>query len=530
MSLDRDSSRPTRILPALSGHGPSLHTYKQDEWTFSFSSSSGFPRPTDDIGILPAWGKGDGEEAGVLPGEGGPLPPHQGEAGWLFGIGTDPGDRTSTPSSTSGCSRPQRHPKPPGILRVGFHPSPTAAGEQVEAGSVPRPGRRRPDGYNQERTKAFVRMVGRGKPTTGQRRISSGRGRGAASAAAVVRHPFPERDGSDLEAVLREPAEVVQRRLHRHQAPRPEDPPGTVAGDEAGRAGRGGGESAGHPASPEVPADDGGISAGRDGGFLPAPGSGPAVGVPRPPWIDQWLAWFHPDPARPVPDLEPQGEASPGREDMAARGFLRLLVELCTIPVQDSVLLRQEFPGHPMWDHEIFQRPYYAEFAARLQRQGQATQAQLQAIETQLATTRTELTLAQTKLQRVHARLEDLASVRAVPVPKRQTADQEIGQSSDLASQSYRAAQRCGRPDRHVAFSTDPVYSPSRAIGTVPQLWDEWTAGVEGKPAAQDLERSRRKVIIDELQACIKSGLSPDAAVKEVESQGKHSLYRLSQA
>ena len=64
---------------------------------------------------------------------------------------------------------------------------------------------------------------------------------------------------------------------------------------------------------------------------------------------------------------EPQGEESPDRDDMAAQGFLRLLAELRTILLQDSVLLRQEFPGHPMWDHEIFQRPDYAEFAARLQ-------------------------------------------------------------------------------------------------------------------------------------------------------------------
>jgi len=80
----------------------------------------------------------------------------------------------------------------------------------------------------------------------------------------------------------------------------------------------------------------------------------------------------------------------------------------------------------------------------------------------------------------------------------------------------------------------------------VPQLWDEWTVGIEGKPVVQDLAQSygpawrpsaservlfsRRKVIIDEIQARIKSGLSPDAAVKEVEeSRGKHSLYRLSQ-
>ena len=45
---------------------------------------------------------------------------------------------------------------------------------------------------------------------------------------------------------------------------------------------------------------------------------------------------------------------------------------------------------------------------------------------------------------------------------------------------------------------------------------------------ACSVQPSPRKIIVDEIQARIKSGLSPDAAVKEVE--GKHSLYRLSQS
>ena len=69
------------------------------------------------------------------------------------------------------------------------------------------------------------------------------------------------------------------------------------------------------------------------------------------------VAWFHPDPDLPGP----KGEED--RDDMAAQGFLRLLAELRTILLQDSVLLRQEFPGR---DHEIRSR-----VAARLQQSRQ---------------------------------------------------------------------------------------------------------------------------------------------------------------
>jgi hypothetical protein len=84
------------------------------------------------------------------------------------------------------------------------------------------------------------------------------------------------------------------------------------------------------------------------------------------------------------------------------------------------------------------------------------------------------------------------------------------------------------------------VSSLSRAIGTVLQLWDEWTVGIEGKPAVQDLERSygpawrpsasehvlfsRRKIIVDEIQARI----TVSRCCGE-RGGGKHSLYRLSQ-
>jgi transcriptional activator of glycolytic enzymes GCR1 len=116
--------------------------------------------------------------------------------------------------------------------------------------------------------------------------------------------------------------------------------------------------------------------------------------------------------------------------------------------------------------------------------------------------------------------------VRAVPVPTRQTAvplrprpNKRDSPPIWPPSRACFAAQRAqtGMPPS----PPTPVHSLSRAIGTVPQLWDESTVG-KGKPAVQDLERlygpawrpsanervlfSCRKVIIDEIQARTKSG------------------------
>ena len=72
------------------------------------------------------------------------------------------------------------------------------------------------------------------------------------------------------------------------------------------------------------------------------------------PWVDQWQTWFRTKhgeiPERPLASydqicLEPGAEEHP--EDLAAQGFLRLLVELRVIFLQDSVIFRREFPNHP---------------------------------------------------------------------------------------------------------------------------------------------------------------------------------------
>lgn len=48
--------------------------------------------------------------------------------------------------------------------------------------------------------------------------------------------------------------------------------------------------------------------------------------------------------------------------DLAGQGFLRLLQELRTVFLQDSALLRKEFPEHPLWKHALFALPEYKAF------------------------------------------------------------------------------------------------------------------------------------------------------------------------
>ena len=107
--------------------------------------------------------------------------------------------------------------------------------------------------------------------------------------------------GMDRTAVLRGPAEVVQRRLHRRQLPAQKTHLGPSQGTKlaelegveenrirrAGQWNRDPHQLLSGPASPEVPADDGGISAGRDGGLLAQVQPPESLVRALWPWIDQ---------------------------------------------------------------------------------------------------------------------------------------------------------------------------------------------------------------------------------------------------
>jgi hypothetical protein len=55
------------------------------------------------------------------------------------------------------------------------------------------------------------------------------------------------------------------------------------------------------------------------------------------------------------------------RLDLAGTGFLRLLRELRVVLLQDSVILRKQFPLHPLWKDSLFNCPEYLRFAGRVE-------------------------------------------------------------------------------------------------------------------------------------------------------------------
>lgn len=283
------------------------------------------------------------------------------------------------------------------------------------------------------------------------------------------------------------------------------------------------------------------------------------------PWVDTWLDWFKSyDEQANKGDKDDEKEED--RNDMAAQGFLRLLDQLRTILLQDSVLLREQFPHHPIWGDPVFVRKDYQEFAVQMKCSLSNTetpeevrlQQALPTIAQRLNTIRQEVGQAinewggktQRQFQEIGDHLDDIITGRVAFTIR--ALDMAVPASIDpFQSPLPEPLEPLLPPALSTLdpFQPAPVYLLSRTIKTVPDLWREWTCGLGNDPSVQSLEEtygaawrplqservmfSRRKVIIDEIYARNHhGGISLNTAVEEVELvriRGKLSLYGLYQ-
>jgi hypothetical protein len=207
--------------------------------------------------------------------------------------------------------------------------------------------------------------------------------------------------------------------------------------------------------------------------------------------------------------------------DLAAAGLTSLLFYLREVILQDSVVLRQQFPQHPVWNHPVFQHPSYSAFAqevkASLDVEGVPNQVsllyqavpiiaeQLQAIHTnskqQAKEIRSQIRSEIQELQQSHTeQLRQLFSsgnlvirLEASRPGVQQQQQQQQQQLLYTASSSKYASALTSQAPTPRACTPDTVqplqYRMSRAVRTVEDLWREWTVGLQGQPSVSELDR-----------------------------------------
>jgi hypothetical protein len=213
--------------------------------------------------------------------------------------------------------------------------------------------------------------------------------------------------------------------------------------------------------------------------------------------------------------------------DIAGQGFLRLLIYLREVILQDSVLLRREYPDHPLWNHELFKTPCYGTFARALESRlqtgvGDEMQSSVQAalpllssiVETGFASMGLRLAAIESAVHNVRSDVaQDLAkgkfTVAFVPSDSEHTSVTPKAAANDL-----------------------PGYRLSRALRTVSDVWMEYDQGWQGGPAVRDLDSkfgtswrsseaerkyySRRRVFYEAIQFLAAEKGAPPMAVADI--------------
>jgi hypothetical protein len=217
--------------------------------------------------------------------------------------------------------------------------------------------------------------------------------------------------------------------------------------------------------------------------------------------------------------------------DLAAMGLTGLLFHLREVVLQDSVVLQEMFPGHPVWNHPVFRHPAYAPFADQLRtaiRQKESP-SQLEILYQALPVLTDYLQSAETRAEQrtasIQSSIDRVAEIQSIQTSQLRlltsgnlTFRLELASPSASASalrsvptlgtgplieeESRYASARAstGPPTRisspvaaTVATATalgmlPPKYRMCREVKTVEGLWREWTEGLQGQPSIRDLD------------------------------------------
>ena len=231
---------------------------------------------------------------------------------------------------------------------------------------------------------------------------------------------------------------------------------------------------------------------------LPVPPSLEAQVFPE---VDEWMAKVQ------------TAEQSPG---IATNSFLKLMLYLKKVILQDSVILRDRYPASPLWSDPLFQSPDYLAFSETSRIALQALQSpfdlRLRDVLPQVSEKLHLLQQAVISSQHhvVQSIMQGMANMETRrPAPQMDMSsivgifarhlDQcaiEMAQRSQSNSGSLQGASPSAMsspsgpcPDTPTTAPM-PRYAMSREITTVMEWWQEWDQELYGQPCVRDLEMS----------------------------------------
>jgi hypothetical protein len=209
------------------------------------------------------------------------------------------------------------------------------------------------------------------------------------------------------------------------------------------------------------------------------------------PWVEEWQQRM-------------QDDAS--IQTICGEGFLRLLVELRPIILQDAVLLKQLEPNHEMFSSRIFQCSEFASFSEQLNRSiNNATppaEVEIQRVVPEINSRISDLSFQIQSLYRTVAGRDTGNNdelVEAISASLMGKIEERFGSVLAVAGPTIASAEPAnmvtgttrGREDEEGEDDPRKRYKLNRDLANVLGLWKEWSVGLDqGKPSVIDLNNA----------------------------------------
>ncbi|KAI9470596.1 MAG: transcriptional activator of glycolytic enzymes-domain-containing protein [Benjaminiella poitrasii] len=242
----------------------------------------------------------------------------------------------------------------------------------------------------------------------------------------------------------------------------------------------------------------------------------------------------------------------PSCQTICGEGFLKLLVELRVIILQDAVTLKQIAPNHEMFSHDVFHCEGFELFAAALTHAMDNTmppsEVQIQRVVPEINSRISELALQMQSLSRVQSNQQGadrdiVGEISSIMTKFEERLVSFLAVNASIQEATAVVSRRRSREDDDEgAEDAHKRYKLSRDLSNVTSLWREWTVGLGndipsinslndkyGSKWRQDAKErkyySKRLVIVNEIKKVASDGnLSLEEAAVVVEDERRSTL------
>jgi hypothetical protein len=174
-------------------------------------------------------------------------------------------------------------------------------------------------------------------------------------------------------------------------------------------------------------------------------------------------------------------------EGIAGESFVKLILSLRNVVLQDGAVLRAKYPKHPMWNHAVFRSSTFTTYAAAVLQVCESPEEHVvdsvrrampvmtNVIQSSFSALGDRLSHLETGMGRIEGHLSTI-----VEKGFKMVINDDVITSSSVQQECYGTST--------VSVNPTPTYSLSRSLQTVTEVWQEYSVGINGGPAVQVLE------------------------------------------